>query len=398
MRHYDRRMPSPAPDQAAAAAPRNDPSPPSAPAAANLLGLDYRAEAGRLGAPVAPIVDVHTHVNGERAAAIWREVADLYGVERTYSQTVPQEAPAVRRVLGERVRFIAVADFSAEDKWRAFTEGFLADLDFWHGEMGARCVKIWNAPRFRELAREFLAKHPGAGRAEDLVEFDSPWRRRIAEKAAGMGMMFMVHCADPDTWFRTKYADAKTFRTKPEQYPPLERMLRDFAPTPWIAAHMGGWPENLDFLDALLDRHENLWLDTSATKWMVRELSRHPSERMIAFLERWKGRILFGSDVVTTDDHLRPDDTKRFAAAQAGTAEEAFELYASRYWALRTMWETGYDGPSPIADPDLMMVEPEAHDAFSSPRLVGHRVPADLLRTLYREAPLATIGRWYDGR
>ena len=43
----------------------------SEPWAQNTLGLDYRAEAELLGDPVAPIVDVHTHINGGRAAEIW---------------------------------------------------------------------------------------------------------------------------------------------------------------------------------------------------------------------------------------------------------------------------------------------------------------------------------------
>ncbi|MCA9310756.1 MAG: hypothetical protein KDA21_06090, partial [Phycisphaerales bacterium] len=57
------------------------------PSDANLTGLDYRAEAARLGAPATPIIDVHTHINGGRAAAVYREVCDLYGVERCYSMS-----------------------------------------------------------------------------------------------------------------------------------------------------------------------------------------------------------------------------------------------------------------------------------------------------------------------
>ena len=36
----------------------------------------------------------------------------------------------------------------------------------------------------------------------------------------------MVHVADPDVWFRTVYADAAKFGTKPDQYVGLERMLQ----------------------------------------------------------------------------------------------------------------------------------------------------------------------------
>ncbi|CAN0600056.1 unnamed protein product, partial [Laminaria digitata] len=166
--------------------------------------------------------------------------------------------------------------------------------------------------------------------------------------------MRMVRCADPDTWFQTKYADASVDGTKEDQYASLERLLEKTG-MPCLAAHMGGWPENLDFIGGLLDRHPGLILDTSATKWMIRELSKHETGAFTAFLDRYAGRILFGSDIVTSDDHLVSGDAGNpaFGSQLAGSEREAFELYASRYWALRTMYETDYRGDSNIADPDL---------------------------------------------
>jgi hypothetical protein len=164
--------------------------------------------------------------------------------------------------------------------------------------------------------------------------------------------------------------------------------MLDRFPMPWIAAHMGGWPENLDFLDAMLERHPNLYIDTSATKWVVRELSKHPRERVVEFFTRWRGRLLFGSDIVTTDEHLTPKEgpPAHPMADLASSPETAFELYASRYYALRTMFETSYDGESPIADPDLKMVAPETYDDMAAPRLRGLMLPRDVLEDLYRGA------------
>src|SRR5207237_911435 len=75
---------------------------------------------------------------------------------------------------------------------------------------------------------------------------------------------------------------------------------------PWIGAHMGGWPEDLAFLDGLLTRHANLYLDTSATKWVVRELGKQPRDRVRGFFLKWQGRLLFGSDSVVLEDQLAP--------------------------------------------------------------------------------------------
>ncbi len=359
------------------------------PRAANRLGLDYRAEAARLGTPVRPIIDGHLHVNGHEAAKIFREVMDLYGIDRLYSQTQLADAEGVREVLGDRVSFIAIPEYMAEDRRHAMTEGFLENLEIWHRDFGARCVKFWQAPRLIDLAQD-------AGMTRDELAINSEWRVRVAERATELGMMLMAHIADPDTWFQTSYKDAARYGTKLEQYDAFEEMMDRF-PVLWLGAHLGGWPEDLDFLTGLLERHDNLVLDTSATKWMVRELSKHPRAELVEFLMRFKGRILFGSDIVTHDQHLSPtpEGKARFGADLASSPEEAFELYASRYWALRTMWETDYDGESNIADPDLMKVEPGKHDELSAPRLVGRKLPAGLLKSLYGDACEESIGRWY---
>lgn len=357
------------------------------PWAQNTLGLDYRAEAELLGEPVVPIVDVHTHLNGGRSAEIWADAAARFGVVHTYSQTILEEAPAVRDALGDRVRFIAIPDYMAKDKLHAFTAGYLERIRIWHGEYGARMLKFWQAPRLRDLMSD-----PSATEA---LALDGPWKARAVELAIELGMMVMVHIADPDTWFATKYADASVYGTKAQQYEPFERLMDRYPQVQFLAAHMGGLPENLGFLSGLLERHANLSLDTSACKWQVRELSKQPREEVLAFLERWRGRVLFGSDIVARDEHLIPTSDSAYAADQASDPEQAFELYASRYWALRTMFETDYEGPSPIADPDLMMVEPERYDAMSSPRLSGKSLPRELLAEVYAGAVKQHVGRHY---
>lgn len=361
------------------------------PTPANRLGLDYAREAARLGAPVCPIIDAHAHINGARAAAVYRDVCDLYGIERVYSQTQLAQADAVREVMGERISFVAIPEYMHADRRWAHTQGFLENLDRWHAR-GARMVKFWGAPRLRDYVS------PMGLDPSEIVPFDSPWKLRIAEKAESLGMMLMVHCADPDTWFETMYADSGKYGTKASQYESLERLLEKTG-MPCMAAHMGGWPEDLEFLSGLLERHPKLILDTSATKWMIRELSRHETGELVAFLDRHAGRILFGSDIVTSDDHLAPSDPDNpaFGNQLASSEREAMELYASRYWALRTMYETGYRGESNIADPDLKMVAPDRYDEMSAPALRGHGLDAARLRVLYREAAAGTLDRWHRG-
>jgi hypothetical protein len=341
----------------------------------NRFGVDYRAEAASFAPPTVRIVDVHSHVHGTGAAALLRDAMDAYGIAEIHSMTRLEDIPGIRGVLGDRVRFIAVPDFANPDRIQAHGPQFLERIKEFRRE-GAAICKFWAAPRGIDFGAE-------AGDPR-LLALDAPHRRAAMDEAASLGMAFMAHVADPDTWFATKYADRARYGSKRDHYEPLERLLGEYR-VPWILAHMGGSPEDLGFLDGLLAAHPNLHLDASATKWIVREVSRHPAPRVREFFARWRGRILFGSDIVTNDDHLRGGEKKTEMAAKASDARGAFDLYASRYWALRALWETDWELESPISDPDLAMVDPARH-ANDAPTLRGAALHAEDLRELYRDA------------
>jgi predicted TIM-barrel fold metal-dependent hydrolase len=347
----------------------------------NRFGCDYRAEAALLGAPPVPVVDVHSHVHGTAAAALLRESMDLYGIARIHSMTRLEDIEGIRGVLGHRVRFIAVPDFANPDRLAAHGTEFLGRIRDFRRE-GASICKFWAAPRGIDYGIE-------AGDPR-LLALDAPHRRAAMDEAASLGMAFMVHVADPDTWFATKYADSARYGTKASHYEPLERLLDEYR-VPWIAAHMAGSPEDLEFLDGLLARHPNLSIDTSATKWIVREVSRHPAGRVHDFMHRWHGRILFGSDIVTNDDHLRGGEKPTEMAAKASDPDGAFDLYASRYWALRTLWETGHELESPISDPDLAMVDP-SRSPLDAPSLSGKALPRGVMAEFYAGAASRIAG------
>jgi hypothetical protein len=122
---------------------------------------------------------------------------------------------------------------------------------------------------------------------------------------------------------------------------------------------MGGDPEHPDHLEELLQRYPQLHLDTSATKWQVREVSAR-RQAVRALVCRHPQRFLFGSDLVT-----RPGLPR--------------DHYVSRYWCQRTLWESDWEGPSPIADPDYTAEE----GAPPTPVLRGLSLPAEVLAQVY---------------
>ncbi len=345
----------------------------------NRLGLDYAQEASRFPALDYGIIDAHAHINGLVAAEIWHRAAMQYGIECTYSMTKLEDVPAFAQRFGDALRFIAIPDWNAKDRRLAHGAEFLDRIDRFHA-LGSRIVKFWNAPRVMDFARELSSP--------DLFALDGELRTAAMTHASRLGMSFMVHVADPDTWFATKYSDASKYHSKPDHYKPLERALDRFD-NPWLAAHLGGWPEDLEFLDGLLTRHPNLSLDTSATKWIVRALGGHSRESVLAFLQKFEGRILFGSDTVTSDEHLHAGSKSNEMATKATNEADAYDLYASRFWALRMMWEGTGSCDSPIADPDLHLVNPTQYAPHDAPLLRGLHLPPSLLRSLYRDTALA---------
>jgi len=341
---------------------------------ANRLGLDYAAEAASFSYP-GPIIDIHTHISSPASAAVYLDVAARFGVVRTWTMTGLEKARRVRGFAGDRIEFICVPDYAKRDEPGTFTTQWLRDIEAFRAELGSRIIKFWAAPRGLDLA----------GGPDSPLRLDSPIRLEGMKLAYDLGYrVFMTHVGDPDTWFATTYADATKYGTKSDQFVALERLMDQYDDVTWIGAHMSGNPEDLDFVQGLLDRHPNYLVDTSATKWMVRELSKHP-QRFAEFCRANPGRVLFGTDIVANDENV---------ARQPGDDEhkpDGFDLYASRYWALRTLLETGYDGPSPIVDPDLQLIDPST-DPKSTATLRGCGLSGGLLGDIYYHNAAKLLG------
>ena len=347
----------------------------------NRLRLNYELEAQSFAEIQGGIIDIHSHIQGSQAARLYAKAAAHYGVTLTYSMTPLPEIEAVKEVLGEKIRFIAIPQFHSKDLYAAFGVEYIRDLPAFK-EHGATIVKFWNAPRIYEASSESFIRNP--------FRINSSYRRDAMKAAMDLGMTFMAHIGDPDTWFATKYRDAQKYGTKRQQYQDFEEVLESF-PVTWIAAHMGGYPEDLVFLSQLLERHQNLYLDCSATKWIVRELSKHPTQELNQFFTRWRGRILFGSDIVTRESHLTEGQSANEMDGKASSESEAYDLYASRYWALRTLLESSYHGESPIADPDLYLIDALRYSPLDAPVMRGCKLDSTTLGFIYRDAALKIL-------
>jgi len=318
-----------------ASTPVSPPKPPDH----NRVGVDYRLPIPR---PKVRgiVIDAHTHLLAARHAKTWFDSGVHYGIDAFISMTPLEEALAVDRDWHGRIHFIAIpswGDQSADwvDKWLRRIEAFY--------NIGSRIVKFHMAP--------------GSMWSRGLRLDEGPLRR-VLQEVADRKMIFMSHVGDPHTWYADKYAkDPAKFGTRDQHYQMWENALTEYRDRPWLGAHMGGNPEDLARLQRLLDTYPNLVIDSSATRWMVREISTRRDEAR-EFIIRNQDRILFGSDQVSTDDR-------------------GWDFLASRFWCHRKMWDTAHIGTSPILDPDL----DEAHQ----PTLRGLALPDDVLQKLYHD-------------
>ena len=294
------------------------------------------------------VIDWHTHLLAARHARDWFAAADHYGIDTFVTMTPLEEALALYRHHPRRLHFIAIPRWQESgpfwlDEWMRRIEAF--------HNLGSRVVKFHMAPGTMATRKWRL---------------DSPQMRRLLDEAVARGMILMSHVGDPDTWYHGKYAaDAAKFGTRDEHYAMWESVLRAYRAHPWVGAHLGGNPEDLPRLQRLLDDYPNLYLDCSATRWMVREISARRDQARKFFI-RNADRILFGTDQVSGDDR-------------------GFDFLASRFWSHRKLWETAYTGPSPIFDPDL----PEDQQ----PQVRGLALPDQVLQKLYHDNAVQLLAR-----
>jgi len=347
--------PAPSPAASAATAVKSAASTVLAPAVReeyNRTGVDFRRPMPR---PKVRglVIDFHCHLLARRHAQDWFEAADHYGMDCFVTMSPLEEAAVLARDYGHRLRFIAVpqwgdASTNWADKWLNRIEAFY--------NLGSRIAKFHASPGTMVMRGHRL---------------DSPVFRPLLSEVRDRGMAIMTHIGDPDTWYHGKYADPAAFGSRDDHFRMWESLLDEYRGTPWIGAHLGGNPEDLPRLQRLLDRYPDLWLDCSATRWMVREISarREPARE---FFIRNADRILFGSDQVSGDDRQ-------------------FDFLASRIWCHRKLWETAYIGPSPIIDPDV--------PADQQPTVRGLALPDLVLQKIYHDNPtrmLAMVGMGFE--
>lgn len=301
--------------------------------------------------PQRPMIDSHVHLTPskaclERALGIF----DAAGVTRfcTKSAGFPgtrrfAATVAVAREIGDRFSFFSNLDWRGVDDpgWGAREARRLAQAV----EAGARGVKI------------FKALGLGVRTADGaLLAVDDPRLDPIMYKAAELGAIVAIHTSDPAVFFEEpgpgnpRYFEllfapswsfyGKDYPSRDELLAARNRLIARHPKTTFLGIHLANNPEDLDYVDRLLDAHPNLYVDTSAR---LGEIGRHPAERVRALFVKHQDRILFGSDIVVSPSGLQLGSLSIWP----DTDEDALRFYQ----AHREYFETDHhriDHPTPI--------------------------------------------------
>lgn len=256
-----------------------------------------------------PVVDFHQHVNdafkdGALAYPPDKLVAmmDAINLRTLVILTGPPAGPDLDRLMDTLVRpfpgrfvlFTQVPWHRFEE--RRFVQRTVEDLRRAVAR-GVRGLKV-----LKELGL-YVRDKAGKLVAIDDPRFDPIWR-----ECGRLGIPVAIHSGDPEAfftptdrhnerleelWMNPDWSfQGRDFPKLPALLEARDRVIARHPGTTFVALHVGGWPENLDYVSQLLTRHRNVHVELGARQ---AELGRQPRRARQFFIEH-QDRVLFGTD------------------------------------------------------------------------------------------------------
>ncbi len=260
-----------------------------------------------------PVIDVHKHLGYVPERGWPAPVEDLLaGMDRLNIQAFVN----LDGLYGDHLRRVL-------DRYGAFPDRFLIFAGpAWHraaepgfGEREARALEqsVQAGARGYKLFKAlglWLRDERGALWLPDDPRLDPLW-----ETAAALRVPVLIHVADPEAFFRApdRHNDRLPgLARRPEWYfgaegfPSFEalmesqlRLFQRHPRTTFLGAHVLNRPDDLAWVGQVLDSCPNVYAEISAR---INDLGRQPRTAR-AFIERYAGRVLFGTDGSTLGMH-----------------------------------------------------------------------------------------------
>jgi len=168
------------------------------------------------------------------------------------------------------------------------------------------------AAGFKEYKRLGLYQKDGAGR---LIKIDDPKLDAMWKRCGELNMPVSIHVADPrafwlpydetnERWKELKdhkswwFGDTNKFPPRMELLEALDRVIARHPKTTFVCVHFGNNAEELEWVDAALDRHPNMMADLAAR---IPEIGRHDPEKVRRLFTKHQDRIFFATDFQVYD-------------------------------------------------------------------------------------------------
>jgi len=252
------------------------------------------------------VIDVHSHVND--AARIDEHMPPERVIEVMNSTNV-KTIVILTGLWGEKLQ--GVIDEMVKPypgRFMVFTQldwSRVDDPDFGNEMVAQIRDSVARGARGLKLLKDF-----GLGvRTRDgkLLKIDDPRLDPVWEECGRLGIPVFIHTGDPEAFFLPIDGTNERYEELIEHpdwsffgrdYPSLPSLLearnRIFAKHPrttFVSLHMG-WPENLDWVQSMLDQYPNVMVEFGARE---AELGRQP-RRTRALFVKYPERVMFGTD------------------------------------------------------------------------------------------------------
>jgi predicted TIM-barrel fold metal-dependent hydrolase len=102
--------------------------------------------------------------------------------------------------------------------------------------------------------------------------------------------------ADHPSWW---FGDPTKYPPREELLTELDRVIGRHPEATFVSVHFGANAEDLEWVDAAMSRHPNMWVDLAAR---IPEIGRHDPNLVQRFFMKYQDRILFATDLSVGDE------------------------------------------------------------------------------------------------